>query len=66
MTDDGAPFAPAPGRAKGLGLNLVKGLARQLGGSLDIDGDKKSFLVSFPTGRHAYTGIAPRPMATAD
>lgn len=58
VTDDGAPFAPVPGRMKGLGLSLVKGLARQLGGNLDIDGAKKSFLVTFPIGRHAYTGVA--------
>ena len=68
VTDDGAPFAPAPGPTKGLGLNLVKGLARQLGGSLDINGAKKSFLVKFPTGRDAYTGVAAAPalMAMAD
>ena len=66
VTDDGAPFAPVPGGTKGLGLNLVKGLARQLGGSLDINGANKSFVVKFPTGRHAYTGVAAPPMAKGD
>ena len=55
VTDDGTPL-PSDGDTKGrrgLGLNLVHGLAKQLGGSLTVEAARKRFVLSFPLSRAA-------------
>ena len=54
VTDDGAPLKPDADKKgrRGLGLNLVHGLAKQLGGSFTVEAARKRFVLSFPLPRH--------------
>lgn len=54
VADDGMPLPPSAvtGLQDGLGLRLVRRLASQLGGRLELDPTPKRFTVSFPTIAH--------------